>query len=50
MTSASTLFPIALDAHRTPDVGRGAPCLGLALVAAGLLWAGLGSTVALLLA
>jgi hypothetical protein len=32
------------------DGTNGAPCLGLALLAAGALWAGLGSTVALLLA
>ncbi len=32
------------------NTGRGAPCLGLALVAAGLLWAGLGSAVVMLIA
>ncbi len=31
------------------DVTNGAPCLGLAIMAAGALWAGLGSTLALLL-
>jgi hypothetical protein len=44
MTSSSTFSP------RSTEGGRSAPCLGLAIMAAGLLWAGLGSTVALLLA
>ena len=47
MTSSSTLSP---GIHRSIEDGRSAPCLGLAIMAAGLLWAGLGSTVALLLA
>ena len=32
------------------DAVNGAPCLGLAVLAAGALWAGLGSALALLLA
>ena len=47
MTSSSTLSP---GIHRSIEGSRSAPCLGLAIMAAGLLWAGLGSTVALLLA
>jgi hypothetical protein len=47
MTSSSTLSP---SIHRSIEGSRSAPCLGLAIMAAGLLWAGLGSTVALLLA
>ena len=39
----------ALRLTTARHVTNGAPCLGLAVLAAGLLWAGLGSTVALLL-
>jgi hypothetical protein len=45
--------PVSEPTHRrltTPgETNAGAPCLGLAILAAGALWAGLGSAVTLLL-
>jgi hypothetical protein len=58
-SSSSTVSPsdLGIPTVTTParrvttarDVTNGAPCLGLAIMAAGALWAGLGSTLALLL-
>ncbi|MFO1073069.1 MAG: hypothetical protein U1E17_10445 [Geminicoccaceae bacterium] len=44
-----TSTPSQTRTTAAPLAGRGAPCLGLALVAAAGLWLGLGSTVALVL-
>lgn len=49
MTRSSNLLVASLSAPLAAESGRSAPCLGLALVAAGVFWAGFGSTVALLL-
>ena len=45
---ALSIAAIAQRLTTARDVTNGAPCLGLAILAAGALWAGLGSTVALL--
>ncbi len=58
MTTTSATFTLGGPADAgstrllTParDGTNGAPCLGLAVLAAGTLWAGLGSALALLLA
>ena len=52
MTAATATFAFADAAPVTQPISQRlrAPCLGLALVAAGALWVGIGSTIVLLVA
>jgi hypothetical protein len=55
MTAATAALSFAAEADVAPVTKPSgqrlrAPCLGLALVAGGALWAGIGSTIALMIA